>query len=174
MHHTMKMTLAALVSLLLLPTAAPAVTVKAPHPGTVGGIGYSPTGAFHGAVDIASGSCNYWGVETGLVGSFYWNVTIRTSAHYCSTGSGSGTQNEAAHVFADGRVFRIWHFNKTAASVDKTCDRCQVGDEGATGNTTSPHTHLQVSKSGTIDTSWYQGYVVNGQRVDHTTTIGVF
>jgi hypothetical protein len=168
MHHTMKMTLAALVSLVGLPTAALAVTIKAPHPGVVS-IGYPATG-----VDIASGSCNYWGVETGMVGSVYWNVTIRTTASYCNTGNGSGNQNEAKHTFADGWVFRLWHFNKTAASVDKTCDRCQVGDEGSTGNSTGAHTRLMVARSGTMDTSWFQGYVVNGQRVDRTTTIGVF
>ncbi|HZH14589.1 MAG TPA: hypothetical protein VE057_09555 [Archangium sp.] len=168
MHHTMKMTLAALVSLVGLPTAAHAATVKAPYSGVVS-IGYTSSG-----VDIASGSCNYWGVETGLVGSVYWNVTIRTTNSYCNTGSGSGTQNEAAHVFPDGWMFRLWHFNKTAASVDKTCDRCQIGDEGSTGNSTGAHTRLIVSRNGTMDTSWYQGYVVNGQRVDRTTTIGVF
>jgi hypothetical protein len=175
MHPTMKMTLAALASLALLPTAASAVTVKAPHPGTVTVLTYSSSGSFHGAVDIASGaSCNYWGVETGVVGSFYWNITINTTSNVCYL-SGSGLQNEAKHVFADGHTFRLWHFNKTAQSYDRTCDRCQVGDEGGPSNfTPGPHSHLQVDKSGTRDTSWYVGYVVKGQHVDRTTTIGVF
>jgi hypothetical protein len=173
MRYTMKMTLAALASLALLPTAASAVTIKAPHPGRVALFSYYPSGASHGGVDISSGSCNYWGVETGVVGSYYWNVTIRTSTSDCN-GSGSGNQNEARHLFADGWSFRLWHFNKTANSYDRTCDRCQVGDEGATGNVTGPHTHIQVDKSGTYDTSWFSGYIVNGQSVDRTTTLGVF
>jgi len=174
MRHTMKLSLAVLASLALLPMAASAVTVRAPHPGTVTALTYYSSGSFHGAVDIASGAgCNYWGVETGLMGTYYWNITINTSINVCN-GNGSGNQNEAKHVFADGWVFRIWHFNKTAASYDKTCDRCQVGDEGGTGNATGPHTHLQVSKSGTYDTSWYSGYITKGQYVDRSTVIGVF
>jgi hypothetical protein len=173
MRHMMKMSLAALASLALLPTAVSAHTVKAPHSGTVTTTTYYSSGSFHGAIDISSGSCNYWGVETAVVGSVFWNVTIRTSAHYCNSGSGSGNQNEAKHVWSDGATFRLWHFNKTAASVDKTCDRCQVGDEGSTGNSTGAHTHLQQDKNGTNNTAWYSGYTSKGEFVDRSETIGV-
>lgn len=172
MRNMMKTTLAALASLALIPVAATAHTVKSPHPGTVTATTYYSSGAFHGAVDISSGRCNYWGVETGVVGSVSWNVTIRTVGVYCN-GTGSGTQNEAAHTFADGYTFRLWHFIKTSDSFDRTCDRCQVGNEGGTGNATGPHTHLQSDKSGTKDTSWYANYTVKGEAVDRTETIGV-
>jgi hypothetical protein len=160
----MKMTLAALA---LIPTAVAAHTVKAPHSGTVITTTYYSSGAFHGAVDIqSSASCNYWGVETGVVGSVYWDVTIKSTTTACVTSSGSLTGNEAKHVWADGWVFRVWHFVKSAASVDKTCDRCQVGDEGEL-------THLHQDKNGTYDTSWYSGYTTKGEAVDRTETLGV-
>ena len=167
MRHTMKLSLAVLASLALLPTAASALTIKAPHPGTVTALTYYSSGSFHGAVDIASGSgCNYWGVETAVVGSVYWNITINTSTSVCS-GNGIGYHNEARHVWADGWTFRLWHFNKTANSYDRTCDRCQVGNEGATGNAPSPRTHLQQDKNGTRDTAWYSGLTL-GQDVTGT------
>jgi len=173
MRKTMKASLAALASLALIPAGVTAHTVKGPYTATVTTTTYYSSGSFHGAIDVSSGSCNYWGVETAVVGSVYWNVTIRTSTHYCNSGSGSGTQNEALHTWADGWQFRLWHFNKTTASVDKTCDRCQVGDEGSTGNSTGAHTHLQQTKSGTYDTSWYAGYTTKGEAVDRSETLGV-
>ncbi len=175
MRKTMKMTLAALASLAMLPAVVTAHTVKAPHPGTVTATTYYPSsGGTHKAIDIASGSgCNYWGVETGVVGSVYWNITIRAGYSCAYSGTGSGTQNEARHVWADGASFRLWHFNKTANSYDRTCDRCQIGDEGATGNVRGVHTHVQQDKLGTNDTSWYQGYTTQGEYVDRTETLGV-
>jgi hypothetical protein len=166
MRYMMKMTLAALASLALIPTAVSAHTVKGPHPGTVTATTYYPSGTFHGAVDISSGQCNYWGVQTGVVGSVYWDVTILTTYTYCGSSSGSGNENEAKHVWADGWVFRIKSFVKTAASVDKTCDRCQVGDEGE-------KTHFHYDLNGTRDTSWYSGYTTRGEAVDRTETLGV-
>ena len=169
----MKTTLAALASLAIIPvtvTAAP--TIKSPFPGTVTATTNYSSGKFHGAVDISSGRCNYWGAETGLVGSVKWDVTVRTTGVHCS-GTGSGTQNEAKHVLASGWTFRQWHFIKTSDSYDRTCDRCQVGNEGATGNSTGPHAHLQHDKAGTNDTSWYSGYTTKGEAVDRTETIGV-
>jgi hypothetical protein len=154
MRNTMKMPLAALASLVLVPATSSAYTVRSPHPGTVTATTYYPSGAFHGAVDI-SGTCNYWGVETAVTATLFWNVTIRTTGIVCY-GSGSGTQNEAKHAFASGWTFRIWHFIKTATSYDRTCDRCQIGNVGGTGNVTSPHTHLQYDKLGTNNTTWYQ------------------
>jgi hypothetical protein len=173
MRNTLKMTLAALASLALIPSMAAAHTVKAPYPATVTATTYYSSGAFHGAIDVASGSgCGYWGVETGVVGSVSWNVTINTTGTVCY-GNGSGNQNEAKHVWADGWTFRLWHFLKTASSYDRTCDRCQVGDEGGTGNATGPHTHLQQDKAGTKDTSWYSGYTSKGEAVDRSETLGV-
>jgi hypothetical protein len=172
MRNTMKKTLAVLTSVALIPTAALAVTIYAPHPGTVTATTYYSSGSFHGAVDISSGRCNYWGVESPVHGTFSWNVTIRTTGIVCN-GNGSGNQNEAKHVFSDGTTFRMWHFIKTADSYDRTCDRCQVGNEGGTGNSTGPHTHLQVDKNGTNDTSWYSGYTVKGEAVDRNEIIGV-
>jgi hypothetical protein len=171
MRNTMKKSLAALAALALVPTTAAAWTVKSPHPGTVTATTYYSSGTFHGAVDIAPGNCNYWGVETGVVGSISWNITIRTTGIVCN-GSGSGNQNEAKHTFGDGWNFRIWHFIKTANSYDRTCDRCQIGDSGGTGNSTGPHSHLQRDKLGTNATAWYDGWTVKGEAVDRTETIG--
>jgi hypothetical protein len=165
MRNPLTMTLATLASLALIPTAATAVTAKAPISGTVTATTYSSTGAFHGAVDVAGSTCGYWGVETGLVGSLYWNITINSTSNSCVTGVATG--NEAKHTFADGTVYRIRNFIKTAASVDKTCDRCQIGDEGI-------HLHVQVDKNGTKDTSWYSAYTTKGEAVDPTETLGFF
>ncbi|QRK11475.1 hypothetical protein JQX13_16200 [Archangium violaceum] len=172
MRKTMKMSLAALASLAILPTAVTAHEVRSPHPGTVTALTYYSSGSFHGAIDVASGSgCNYWGVQTGVVGSVSWNVTIRTSTNVCY-GNGSGNQNEVKHIWANGYTFRIWHFNKTANSYDRTCDRCQVGDEGGTGNVTGPHSHIQYDLNGSNDTSWYANYTTKGEYVDRSETLG--
>jgi hypothetical protein len=153
--------LAVLACLALVPTTVAAYQVYAPFPGTVRlhrGLSGIPN-----AVDIVSrNACGYWGVETGVVGSLSWNVTIRTTGVVCY-GSGSGNQNEVKHLFADGYTFRQWHFIKTANSYDRTCDRCQIGDEGGTGNVTTPHAHLQRDKNGTLDTSWISPDLVEGQ-----------
>ncbi|ATB30914.1 hypothetical protein [Melittangium boletus] len=172
MRNMMKTTLATLMSLALLPTAATAYTVGAPFPGTVTATTYYSSGSFHGAVDLASGSgCGYWGVETAVQASLSWNVTIRTTSRVCY-GNGSGNQNEVKHTFANGYTFRQWHFLYVAAtSKDKTCNRCQVGDEGGTGNVTGPHTHIQYDKSGTNSTSWYSG-TVKGEYLDRDEKIG--
>ncbi|HLM46517.1 MAG TPA: hypothetical protein VK458_21790, partial [Myxococcaceae bacterium] len=127
MRNAMKLSLAALASLALVPAAVTAHTVKAPYTATVTTTTYYSSGSFHGAIDVSSGSCNYWGVETSVVGSVYWNITINTSLNDCN-GSGSGNQNEARHIWESGWSFRLWHFNKTANSYDRTCDRCQIGD----------------------------------------------
>jgi hypothetical protein len=161
----MKLTLAALTSLALLPTASTAYTVKAPFSGTVTATTYTSTGAFHGAVDVAGSQCGYWGVTPGLVGSLSWNITIQSTSNSCVTGVPTG--NEAKHVFADGTTYRIRNFIKTSDSYDRTCDRCQIGDEGI-------HMHVQVDKNGTKDTSWYSGYTTKGEAVDPTVTLGVF
>jgi len=173
MHRTMKRTLAAVASLALFPAAVTAHTVKSPHPGTVTATTYYPsTGASHKAVDISSGRCNYWGVETGVVGSVYWNVTINLTGTVCS-GIVYENANTAVHTWADGWKFHLKHFIKTADSYDRTCDRCQVGNEGGTGQANGPHTHLMQERNGVKDTSWYSGYTVQGEAVDRTETIGV-
>jgi hypothetical protein len=175
MLHLKKKSLALLACLaLLLPAATVyAHTVKAPYSGTITTTTYYSSGSFHGAVDVAGdGACNYWGVQTSVVGSVHWDITINTSSNVCY-GNGSGNQNQARHVWASGWSFRLWHWNKTGNSYDRTCDRCQIGDEGGTGNATGPHTHLQQDKSGTLDTSWYSGYTVKGEHVDRSETLGV-
>ena len=174
MRHTMKRALTALACLALIPAAATAHEVCGPYPGTVMATTYTSSGAFHGAVDIASGdACGYWGVQTGVVGSVYWNITINLSGDFCSgSGSGSGNQNEAKHVWADGWVFRLWHWNKSAASYDRTCDRCQIGDEGGGSASMGPKTHMQHDKSGTLDSSWYGGYTTKGELVSRAETLG--
>jgi hypothetical protein len=171
MHNPMKKTLTALASLALLPAAATAAyRVGAPFPGTVLTTTYSSSGSFHGAVDISSGQCNSWGVETGVVGSLHWNVTIRTTTLVCY--SGSGNQNEARHTFANGYSFRLWHFLKTADSYDRTCDRCQIGNEGGTDTLGTPHVHLQYDNNGTRNTAWYSGYTTKGEFLDRGETVG--
>lgn len=173
MRNTMKTLLAALASLALIPMAATAsLRVGSPFPGDVTATTYYSSGSFHGAVDISSrNACGYWGVETGVVGSLSWNVTIRTTAVVCY-GNGSGNQNEVKHVFANGYTFRQWHFLKEPTSYDRTCDRCQIGDEGGTGNVTGPHTHMQYDKAGTNNTSWYSSYTVKGEFLDRGETVG--
>ena len=171
MRNTMKTTLASLMSLALLPAAAGAYEVGAPFPGTVTATTYYSSGTFHGAIDLSSSAaCGYWGVETAVNASLSWNVTIRTSTKVCY-GNGSGNQNEVKHTFSNGYTFRQWHFLKTASSVDKTCNRCQIGDEGGTGNVTGPHTHIQYDKSGTNNTSWYSG-TSKGEYLDRDEKIG--
>ena len=105
MRKTMKTTLAVLASLALIPAAATAsYRVGSPFPGDVTATTYYSSGTFHGAVDISSrNACGYWGVETGVVGSMSWNVTIRTTGDVCY-GNGSGNQNEVKHTFANGYV----------------------------------------------------------------------
>jgi hypothetical protein len=173
MRKTMKTALAALASLAIVPTVATAsYRVGSPFPGDVTATTYYSSGTFHGAVDISSrNACGYWGVETAVYGSFSWNVTINTTGTVCY-GNGSGNQNEVKHTFANGHTFRQWHFLKTAASVDKTCDRCQIGDEGGTGNVTGPHSHLQYDYQGSNNTSWYSGYTVKGEFLDRGETVG--
>ncbi len=173
MRHTTKTMLAALACLAFIPAAATAAyRVGSPLPGTVRYTVYYADGSFHGAVDISSGAaCGYWSVDTGVVGSLYWNVTLNTSEAVCY-GNGSGNQNEVKHTFANGYTFRQWHFLKTATSYDRTCDRCVIGDEGATGNATSPHSHLQYDLNGTKNTSWYSSYTVKGEFLDRGETVG--
>lgn len=173
MRNTMKTILAALASLALIPAVAAAShRVGSPFPGDVTATTYYSSGSFHGAVDISSrNACSYWGVETGVVGSLHWNVTIRTTGVVCY-GNGSGNQNEVKHVFADGYTFRQWHFLKEPTSYDRTCDRCQIGDEGGTGNVTGPHTHMQYDRNGTNNTSWYSSYTVKGEFLDRGETVG--
>jgi hypothetical protein len=172
MRKTIKTALTALAALALIPAAAGAsLRVGSPFPGTVTATTYYSDGSFHGAVDVASGDgCSYWGVETGVYGSLSWNVTINTTGEVCY-GSGSGNQNEAKHTFADGHVFRLWHFIKTASSYDRTCDRCQVGDEGGTGHVTGPHVHIQYDKGGSNNTAWYSG-TVKGEFLSRGETVG--
>ncbi|HYO51168.1 hypothetical protein [Archangium sp.] len=169
MRKTMKMTLAVLASLALGPTAMAAIRVASPISGTVPATTYTATGAFHGAVDVSTSRCNLDPVLAPFAG--FWDVTIRTTGVVCY-GSGSGNQNEAKHTFADGRVFRLWHFIATADSYDRTCDGCALGNVGATGNATGPHVHMQVDKLGTNDTTWYSGYTVKGEFLDVGETVG--
>jgi hypothetical protein len=150
----------------LVPTPSPAYTVGAPIEGTVRATTYYSSGAFHGAVDISNGPCGTSPVTTGVVGSLSWTVTIRTTGIYCSTAS--NTQNEAAHTFADGYTFRLWHFNKTANSYSRTCDRCIIGQDGA------DYIHLQRDRSGTLSTSWYSGYTTVGEYLSLGETVGSF
>jgi murein DD-endopeptidase MepM/ murein hydrolase activator NlpD len=171
MRNTMK-TLTVLASLALIPTAMAETRVGSPIAGTVTTTTYYLSGTFHGAVDISSGRCNQDPVFAPFAG--YWNVTIRTTGIVCS-GNGSGNQNEAKHLFANGYAFRIWHFIKTADSYDRTCTTttgCVLGYVGATGNVTSPHVHLQMDNLGTYDTSWYSAYTVKGEYLDVGETVG--
>lgn len=172
MRNLRKTTLVSLLSLSLLPATVTAYTVGAPFPGTVTATTYYSDGDFHGAVDLASGSgCGYWGVETAVKASLSWTVNIRTKPRVCN-GNGSNNQNEVRHTFANGYTFRQWHFLYIAAtSKSRTCDRCQVGDEGGTGNASGPHTHMQYDKSGTKSTAWYSG-TTKGEYLDRDEKVG--
>jgi hypothetical protein len=172
MRKTMKKMSVAVLALVLIPaTALGSLRVGSPFPGTVTATTYYSSGTFHGAVDISSGQCYYWGVETGVVATLFWNVTINTTGVVCN-GSGHGNQNEAKHTFADDRIFRQWHFIKTASSYDRTCDRCQIGDEGGTGYVTGPHTHMQYDRYGSNITSWYSSYTSKGEFLSRGETVG--
>jgi hypothetical protein len=162
MLHTKTM-LAALATLALLPTAATAARVYATDSGMAT--------VFNDVTIKVSSHCGYWGAETGVVGSYYWNVTIWTTGVVCN-GSGSGNHNEVKYTSAEGWTFRQWHFIKTSDSYDRTCDRCQIGDIGGTGNVTGPTVRFIKDKSGTRDTSWYSGYVTNLQQVSRGDTLG--
>jgi len=156
------LTLTALASLALIPTTSAGTTVTAPHRGTVTAATYTTSGSFHGAVDISGYQCGNGIVISPIVGSIYWDVTLRTTGISCNLVS----QNTAAHTWADGWTFRVTNFNKSSASIDKTCDRCELGTEGL-------HTHLGRDKSGTMDTSWYASYTTLGETIDAGETIGV-
>lgn len=157
-----KKSLTVLASLVLAPTAATAGRVYATDSGTA---------KVFTDVTIAVSSCGFWGAETGVEGSLFWNVTVRTTTVACN-GTATGTQNEAKNTSADGWTFRQWHFIKTSASYDRTCDRCQIGDIGATGGVTGPSVRFMKDKNGTRDTSWYSGYVTNFQQVTRGDTLG--
>jgi hypothetical protein len=172
MRNTLKTTLAVLTALAIIPTAATAaLRVGSPFPGTVTATTYYSNGDPHRAVDISSGRCNYWGVETGVYANLYWNVTVRTTGIVCSDDR-SGYQNEAKHTFSNGNVFRLWHFIANADSRDRTCDRCQVGNEGGTGRATGAHVHLEFDVNGTNSTAWYSNYTVRGEFLDRGETVG--
>lgn len=171
MRNTLKAGLAALASLALIPAAVRAHEVRSPFPGTVTATTYYPSGGYHGAVDIGPGSCNYWGAETGVVGSVSWTVTIKTTGIVCN-GNGYENANEARHVWASGWTFRQKHWIKTADSRNRTCDRCQIGNAGGTGQASGPHAHLVQDKLGTKDEAWYANHTVYGESVTRAETIG--
>ena len=172
MHSSMKLSLVALGALALLPAAATARNVKSPFPGTITATTNYPSGGYHAAIDVSSGRCNYWGAETAAVGSLSWSVTINTTSVVCN-GNGYENANWALHKFTNGWVFTQKHFIKTADSRNRTCDRCQVGNEGGTGQATGPHAHLMWEQYGTNDTSWYSGYTTQGESVTRDETLGV-
>ena len=155
MRYMKKMTLTVLA---LIPTAVAAHTVKAPHLGTVTATTYYSNGALHGAVDIApSFGCAGDDVHSPM--GVYWNIRIMTLDTQCSNLS----QNEARHLFADGWTFRVMHF--VTSSNATGCTSCILGKTGS-------HTHLEYSKNGTLDSSWYSGYTTKGEAVDRTETVG--
>lgn len=161
-----------LLTLALLPTAAAAAyTVGAPHPGTVKATTYSADGSFHGAVDLVSGkACRYWGLAAAVKASLFWDVTIHYRGGNCFSDS-VNLPNEAKHTFATGYTFRHLHFMyASATSMDRTCDRCELGTEGSS----SGHpTHLQLDKGGTRSTAWYAG-TAKGDYLSGGESIGTF
>jgi hypothetical protein len=167
-----------LVSLatLIPATVLAAYTVKAPLDGKVGDTTYTSSGSFHGAVDISGGICAETGVTTAVMGSLAWNVTIQNTSRECGMDATGGSNNTVSHTFASGRSLRQWHFNKSADSYDRTCDRCFIGTVGSAGLITGgiPRAHLQYDIQGTLITNWYPPYVTKGQTVTTSTTIGSF
>ncbi|WP_338865201.1 hypothetical protein [Myxococcus stipitatus] len=166
-----KSRLTALAALVCIPSAALAYTAVAPFPSTVTATTYYSSGTYHGAVDVANGTCNYWGAQTGVSATVYWNVTVRTTGVVCN-GNGSGNQNEALLNLGSGWSFRQWHWIKTSDSYDRTCNRCQVGNLGGTGNSTGPHSHFQKDQYGTKNTSWYSSYTSKGEALDRGELMG--
>ncbi len=160
-----------LAAVVAVPAAAKAAYVKSPLDGVVVATTYYSSGSFHGALDIAgpSSTCGTGGVTTGVVQTKFWTIRIHTTARVCY-GNGSGNENSATAAYGNGWSFRQFHFNRSANSRSRTCDRCVIGTHGGTGHATGPHAHVQYDRYGTRSTSWYS--VGRGRSVSRATTIG--
>ncbi len=160
-----------LAAVVAVPPAAKAAYVKSPLDGIVTAATRYPSGSFHGALDIAGprSTCGTRGVTTGVAQTKFWTIRIRTSSRVCY-GNGSGNENSATAAYSNGWSFRQFHFNRSASSYSRTCDRCTVGTHGGTGRVTGPHAHVQYDRYGTRSTSWYS--VGRGRTVLKATTIG--
>jgi hypothetical protein len=169
MKSTYVLWAATAASILVLSVDADAHYVRAPLNGKVTATKYYSSGAFHGAVDIAGGTCGSTGVNTAMEGTLWWSVTIRTTYKVCY-GNGDWHHNEVKHTFSSGWAFRQYHFNKSGYSYSRSCDRCTIGTLGGTGLATGPHAHLQYDKYGTKNTTWW--WVSKGQYVYTTQRIG--
>jgi hypothetical protein len=159
------------IAVAAIPATALAHYVKSPLGGTVTATTYYSSGSFHGALDIAgpASTCGSTSVTTAVAQTKFWDVTIRTSSRVCY-GNGSGNENSAVASYTNGWKFRQFHFNRSSASYDRTCDRCYVGTHGGTGRATGPHSHIQYDRYGTRSTSWYS--VSRGRYVDRSTNVG--
>ena len=162
----------ALAALALFPLAASAVTVKSPIPGTVMVTTYQTSGAFHGAVDVSSGRCNVWDILAPAVGSLSWSLNLRNSVTTCA--NTTANDNVLKHVFANGFTLRLTNFLATSDSRERTCDRCSFGRENVGGAAIPTYVHVEVTKNGTLDTSWYGGYTTRGEAVGGSETLGIF
>jgi hypothetical protein len=160
---------AVLCSIALVPAAtfAGSISVYAASPGTVTATTTYPNGGTHNAVDIAPGRCNADKHKLGPKVSWAWTVSAPTTGKVCN---GGGANNYVSHTLPGGYLYEEMHFIKTADSRSRTCNRCNIGNVGGTGQATGPHAHQAYRKHGTKLSTWYT--VKRGQKVTYNTKIG--
>ena len=120
---------------------------------------YNCAGATHTALDISGvGTCGVSNYHAALGGSYRYGFFggCANSCSGCAAGCcNGGAGNYYVVTGASGWDFRQLHFNTSAASGTKTCDRCVLGLLGATGASTGVHAHLDNRQYGTRKSAWY-------------------
>jgi hypothetical protein len=137
------------------------VEVRGPTCNLNATVNNSCTDDTHGALDIGNVPCGTTEMRGMLVGSFYWNVVSG------QTNCQNYPVTAANYVFAkgsNGYIFYQYHHNHSVNSYSRTCDRCILGQVGATGQVYGAHVHAQYNQNSTRLTGWYSGYVTCGSR----------
>jgi len=119
---------------------------------------YSCSGSSHTALDMSNRTCSEWNHRAMLAGSFYYTFYsgCANSCGSCSSGCCNGGAGNYARVTgAAGWDFAQLHFNTSANSYSRTCDRCALGLVGSTGSSTAAHVHAHNRKDGVRQSSWY-------------------
>lgn len=161
--------LAVLCSLSLVPAAtfAGSVSVYGSCSGKVTATTNYPGGGSHDAVDMSPGRCNKDKHRLGPNATWAWTVSAPNTGVVCN---GGGSNNIVSHELPNGYKYEEMHFIKTSDSRSRTCNRCNIGNVGGTGQATGPHVHQAYRKQGKKLNNWYT--VTQGQTVTHSTKIG--